>query len=72
MFSIRIVLCFVLVYKYAQSIPLMLNDTNLDKVKGTTFLGIQIDENLTWKKNNDVNEYWYSEQSQKKILPSGV
>ena len=41
-------------YKYIQSVPIILNDTNLDQAKGTKFLGIYIDENLTWKKHIDI------------------
>ena len=33
---------------YTQSIPLVLNGTNL-KVTSNTFLGTHIDENFTWK-----------------------
>ena len=40
-------------YRYTQSVPLILNDANLDQVKETTFLGVHIDENLTWKKAID-------------------
>ena len=36
-------------YKYIQSIPLVLNGINLNQLKVTTFLGIYIDEHLTWK-----------------------
>lgn len=38
-------------FKYTQSVPLILNNANLEQVKGTKFLGIHIDENLTWKKH---------------------
>ena len=40
-------------YSYTQSVPLILNDGTLDQVKDTTFLGVHIDENLTWKKHID-------------------
>ena len=41
-------------YKYTQSVPIILNDTNLDQAKDTKFLGIYIDENLSWKKHIDI------------------
>ncbi len=36
-------------HKYTHRVPIVLNGTILKQVKGTTFLGIHIDENLTWK-----------------------
>ena len=43
-------------YKYTQSIPLVLNGISLNQVKVTKFLGIYIDEHLTWKYHiNDVS-----------------
>ena len=38
-------------HKYSQSIPLVLNGVNLNPVTNTKFLGVIIDENLTWKKH---------------------
>jgi exonuclease III len=40
--------------KYTQTVPLILNGVNLQKVKSTKFLGIYIDENLNWKSHVDV------------------
>ena len=36
-------------HKYTQSVPLVLNGVNLKCVTITKFLGVSIDENLTWK-----------------------
>ena len=40
-------------FKYTQSVPLILNNENLSQVKITKFLGVTIDENLTWKYHID-------------------
>ena len=45
--------------KYVESVPanrdiqVKLDDTNLQKVSSTKFLGVIIDENLTWKNHID-------------------
>ena len=40
-------------FKYTQSVPLILNNESLSQVKITKFLGVTIDENLTWKYHID-------------------
>jgi hypothetical protein len=41
--------------KYIQSVPLILNGIDLQRVTSTKFLGIRIDEKLSWKSHiNDV------------------
>ena len=40
--------------KYEQTIPVMVNDIPLNQVKNTKFLGVIIDENLSWKAHIDM------------------
>ena len=40
-------------FKYTQSVPLILNNESLSQVKITKFLGVTIDENLSWKYHID-------------------
>ena len=43
-------------HKYTQSVPLVLNGVNLNRVAITKFLGVKIDEHLTWKSHiSDVS-----------------
>ena len=41
-------------YKYDHSFPIILNGAHLKQVRSTKFLGIHIDENLSWKSHIDV------------------
>ena len=36
--------------KYTQSVPLVFNNVHLNRVTATKFLGVTVDENLTWGK----------------------
>ena len=53
--------------KTHQDFNITLNDTSLERVKFTKFLGVLIDECLTWKNHIDCisktnfNEYWSHE-----------
>ena len=40
-------------FKYTQSVPLILNNARLSQVIKTRFLGITIDEKLSWKNHID-------------------
>ena len=42
-------------HKYSQSVPLVLNGVNLNRITITKFLGVKIDENLTWSHISDVS-----------------
>ena len=53
----------------SENFDIILDDVKLARVNNTKFLGVIINENLTWKKHIDgisktmSSKYWYDEQT---------